>query len=434
MTSAASTTQAADIQEMGRKARAAARALARKSGKARRDALLRLAGLLIREGEAVAAENRKDIDAARAAGIPDNGVDRLLLTPERIEALANTVRGIADLDDPVGEIVEETTRPNGLRLQRRRIPLGVIGAIYESRPNVTVDIASLGLKTGNAVILRGGSEAFESNRKLASLVREAVAEAGLPEDAVQLVASKDRVLVDEMLGMSDHIDLLIPRGGAALIRMVAEKAKMPAVTGGIGVCHTYVDATADLEKAVAIVHNAKVQRPSVCNALDTVLVHSEIAGRFLPMAAQSLWASGVTLKCDRRARTILEPAANRGGHASSLTTAGEGDFDTEFLGLTAAVAVVDSLEEALAHIDSHGSNHSEAIVTEDPEAMDRFLREVDASGVFANTSTRFNDGEQFGLGAEVAISTNKMHAYGPMGPREIMSTKWVAIGDGQVRA
>lgn len=422
-----------DLNAMGERARKAARKLATASAEQKNRALEAIAASLVERSTEVLAANSQDMQAAAQPGTASNLRDRLLLTVERIGALAAGVREIARLEDPVGEIIEETVRPNGLRVQRRRIPLGVIGVIYESRPNVTIDIAALCLKAGNAVILRGGSESFESNRKLAMLARDALESAGLPADVLQFIDSTDRSLVDKMLSLKQYIDLLIPRGGERLVRMVAEKAKMPAVTGGIGVCHTYVDRDADLEMAVTVIHNAKVQRPSVCNALDTIIAHSAIAEQLLPAVATRLWESGVELRCDRRSLSILEPAATTPRKRERLRPATDDDYDTEFLGLTAAVRIVDSLDDALDHIEKHGSNHTEAIITRDERARDRFLAEVDASAVLANASTRFNDGGEFGLGAEVAISTDKMHAYGPMGLKEITSYKWVVLGDGQVR-
>lgn len=423
-----------DLNALGRAARIASRSLATTSSDQKNRALLALADVLVERADDVLEANARDMKRAASNDLAENLQDRLLLTKERLGKMADGVREVAKLPDPIGEVSDQSTRPNGLRLERRRIPLGVIGVIYESRPNVTIDIAALCLKSGNAVLLRGGSEAFDSNTALASLARAAISGAGLPEDCVQIVGSTDRRLVDQMLNLSQYIDLIIPRGGGDLIRMVAEKAKMPAITGGIGVCHTYVDEDADLDKAVEIVENAKVQRPSVCNALDTVLVHSHVASPLLPRLAERLWNDGVELRCDRRALSVLEPVAHQRGQTTLLKSAERHDFDTEFLGLRAAVAIVDSLDAALDHIAQHGSHHSEAIITENATARDRFLREVDASAVFANASTRFNDGFEFGLGAEVAISTGKLHAYGPMGLKEITTTKWVVVGDGQIRS
>ena len=373
--------------------------------------------------------NARDISAGHDNGLAESFLDRLLLNPERLEAIAADVRSVAALPDPVGEVLDMRTMPNGLKIGKRRVPLGVIGVIYESRPNVTIDISALCLKSGNAVVLRGGSDAIYSNTALATVVKRAIAEAGLPADAVQVMESTDRDLVGRMLKARGLIDLLIPRGGQDLIRRVAEEATMPAITGGVGVCHTYVDKAADTEMAISIVDNAKVSRPSVCNALDTVIVHSAIAPSFLPALARKWAEAGVQMRCDTRALSIV--GAVRGVSAVAATPE---DWDTEYLSLTAGVKVVDSLEEAMEHIQEHGSGHSEAIVSEDYTAAMRFMDEVDAAAVFINASTRFNDGGEFGLGAEVAISTNKMHARGPMGLKELTSYKWTVMGTGQVRS
>jgi glutamate-5-semialdehyde dehydrogenase len=320
------------------------------------------------------------------------------------------------------------TLPNGLTIGKKRVPLGVIGVIYESRPNVTVDIVSLCLKAGNAVILRGGKEALNSNLALAAVVQEAASAAGLPEGSIQFIDNTDRALVSQLLGKSDIINLMIPRGGAGLIKFVRENATMPVVAGGIGVCHTYIDGEADIEKAVAIAHNAKVQRPTVCNALDSLLVHAGIAEEYLPLVAGRLAEAGVEIHADQRALAILKKAPSL-----KLKPAKEEDWGKEFLSLTIAIKVVGSLDEALEHIAAHGSGHSEAIVTENYGAAMRFLNEVDAACVYTNASTRFTDGGQFGLGAELGISTQKMHARGPLGLREITSYKWIIFGSGQVR-
>ena len=412
----------------GAAAREAARLLAKASGHAKNTALDIVADELARRRSEILAANEQDLEAGRQAGLSDALLDRLMIDQDRLEGLATDVRAVAKLPDPVGETLDMREMPNGLRVGRRTVPLGVIGAIYESRPNVTVDISALFLKSGNAVILRGGREAVHSNSALAELVRDSLEEAGLPRDAVQRVESTDRALVGRMLTMRGMIDLIIPRGGQELINRVAAEATVPAVTGGVGVCHTYVDRSADVDMAVKIVHNAKVQRPSVCNALDTVLVHSAIAPAYLPRLAEAFGEDGVEARCDRRALSILGPT-----EALKVSPATEEDWSTEFLSLTAAVKIVDSLDEALDHIVSYGSGHSEAIVTEDYSAAMRFLDDVDSSAVMVNASTRFNDGGQFGLGAEVAISTNKLHARGPMGLRELTSYKWVVFGSGQVR-
>ncbi len=416
------------LLEKGVAARTASRKLARLSSAVKERALNGVADSLEADQEAVLEANEKDLQAGRAAGLGDALLDRLLLDPERLRGIAADVRSIALLPDPVGEMFEMRTLPNGLTAGKKRVPMGVIGAIYESRPNVTVDISALCLKSGNACILRGGREAFNSNLALTRMVRRCISRAGVPEDAVQFVENTDRALVEPMLRMKEHIDLLIPRGGAELVRFVAETASMPVVTGGIGVCHTYVDRSANLDKALEIVYNAKVQRPTVCNAMDTLLVHSGVAASYLPAVARELCKAGVELRCDRRALSIV-------GNLDGVTAvpAAPEDWGTEFLSLVAAVRVVDSLDEALEHIEEHGSGHSEAIVAEDYSSAMRFLDEVDAAAVFANASTRFNDGAQFGLGAEVGISTQKYHARGPMGLRDLTSYKWIVLGTGQVR-
>jgi glutamate-5-semialdehyde dehydrogenase len=355
-------------------------------------------------------------------------LDRLMLSPGRLEGMSQDVKTVASLPDPVGEIIEMRTLPNGLQIGKKRVPLGVIGAIYESRPNVTIDISSLCLKSGNAVILRGGSEAINSNIALAKVAQQACLDAGVPQGAVQFVESTERALVNHMLQMKGVIDLIIPRGGTGLIKLVSESATMPVVTGGIGVCHTYVDKSADLDKAVAIVYNAKVQRPTVCNALDCLLIHNQVAQTYLPPIAKELAKAGVEMHCDERAMAILKPISSL-----NLIAATDKDWGKEYLSLRAAIKVVDSLDEALEHIWEYGSGHSEAIVAEDYSAAMRFLNEVDAACVYANASTRFTDGGQFGLGAEIGISTQKFHARGPMSLKELTSYKWVIFGSGQVR-
>ena len=418
-----------DIRQMGMAARAAASESARCTPDQRDEVLRTLAKLLVEHNDRILSANEADLDAAKAAGMDEHVAERMMLNDARVGDMASAVVNIADLDDPVGEVLEERTADNGLLIQRVRVPLGVIGMIYESRPNVTIDIASLCLKAGNAVILRGGKEAIRTNSALASLVRDAVVAAGLPLDAVQFVESTDRALVGEMLEMDDCIDMLIPRGSAELVHMVAEKAKMPAVTGGIGVCHTYVDVSADIPKAVDVVFNAKAQRHTVCNALDTLLVHESVAGPVLNGLSEPFAEAGVEVRADNRAWALLGPKRRE----LRVLRAHEDDFGTEFLALILSVKVVRNLDEALEHIRTYGSGHSEAVIAQDSEVVERFLNEVDASAVFANASTRFNDGGEFGLGAEVAISTNKLHARGPMGIREIMSYKWVVTGNGHIR-
>ena len=417
-----------ELVAKGKAARFAARKLAKLPSNVKDQALLNIADALVAQQEDLLAANERDCGAAQANGLAEALLDRLLLNPQRLESIAADVKRVAALPDPVGEMFDMGTLPNGLMAGKKRVPLGVIGSVYESRPNVTVDISALCLKSGNACILRGGSEAVHSNTALATLIRGAVAEAGAPEDGVQFIDNTDRALVESMLQMREYIDLLIPRGGADLIKYVAERATMPVVTGGIGVCHTYADKSADLDKAVQIAYNAKVQRPTVCNALDSLLVHSELAPKYLPLIAREWAKAGVEMRCDRRALSILGPV-----EGLNVTPADEEDWGKEFLALIAAVKVVASLDQALEHIEKHGSGHSEAIIAEDYTSAMRFLDDVDAAAVYVNASTRFTDGAQFGLGAEVGISTQKFHARGPMGLKELTSYKWIVMGSGQVR-
>jgi len=418
----------AELEAKGKAAKEASKRLAYLSTDIKNRALGNISRDLLERKAEVLAANKEDYKEAEASGMNAAMLDRLMLNESRLEAIAGDVLNVAALPDPVGEIFDMRTQPNGLQIGKKRVPLGVIGAIYESRPNVTIDISSLCLKSGNAVILRGGKETIRSNRALARVVQEASANAGMPDGAVQFIENTDRALVDHMLKMSKVIDLIIPRGGAGLIRSVAEKASMPVVTGGIGVCHTYVDKSAAVDKAVAIAYNAKVQRPTVCNALDTLLVHADIAGRYLPLIAAEWAGAGVEMHCDRRALAILKKQSGL-----KLVPATDEDWGKEFLALVAAVKVVDSLDEALEHIARYGSGHSEAILTEDYSSAMRFLNEVDAACVYVNASTRFTDGAQFGLGAEVGISTQKFHARGPLGLKELTTYKWIILGSGQVR-
>ena len=417
-----------ELEEKGSAAKAASRRLAYLSTEVKNRALGNIASDLLAKEKEILAANQIDYQAGESSGMSAAMLDRLMLSSERLSAMAQDVLTVAALPDPVGEVFDMRTLPNGLMLGRKRVPLGVIGAVYESRPNVTIDISVLCLKSGNAIILRGGKEAINSNSALAKVVTAAVARAGVPDGAVQFIENTDRALVSHLLKMRDVIDLVIPRGGAGLIEFVTENAAMPVVSGGVGVCHTYVDRSADLEKAVAIAVNAKVQRPTVCNALDTLLVHKDIAKRYLPSLAAEWTKAGVTIHADKRAMSILGPDSSL-----KLVPATDEDWGREFLSLTAALKVVDSLDEALKHIELYGSGHSEAIVTEEYGAAMRFLNEVDAACVYVNASTRFTDGGQFGLGAEVGISTQKMHARGPLGLKELTTYKWLIFGSGQVR-
>jgi glutamate-5-semialdehyde dehydrogenase len=419
-----------DLEQIGRRARAAARELAR-LGRAEKDAaLLAIADALAERQAEILAANTEDLAAARAAGTSAALLDRMLLTPARLAAIAADTRSVADLPDPVGELFDAADLPNGLRLHKRRTPIGVIGVIYEARPNVTVDIAALCLKTGNAAILRGGSDIARSVAAITAAIGAALETRGLPADAVQSITDPDRELVRGLLRLDRYVDMIIPRGGGGLHRFCLENATIPVITGGVGVCHIYADATADLARAVPLILNAKVQRPSVCNALDTLLVQREAAPALLPLVADSLCAAGVELRCDAESLAILADAPGAAGWA--VSPAGPDDFGTEFMALILSVRVVDGLDEALDHIAAYGS-HSEAILTEDAAAAERFVREVDSAAVFVNASTRFNDGGEFGLGAEVAVSTQKLHWRGPMGLVALTSFKWVGAGDYSLR-
>jgi glutamate-5-semialdehyde dehydrogenase len=414
-----------ELEDKARAAKEASRRLSHLSTEVKDKALINIAESLIeREGEILDA-NRLDCGDAKASGMDNAMLDRLVLDSSRLRSMADDVRTVASLPDPVGEAFDAKVLPNGLRIEKRRVPLGVIGVIFESRPNVTVDISSLCLKSGNAVILRGGKEALRSNSALAMVIQDAIQASGVPGDAIQFIESPERELVSRMLKMNETIDLIIPRGGEQLVALVTEKAAMPVLASGVGICHTYVDRTANLEKAVAIAFNAKVQRPTVCNALDCLLVHSEIAERYLPMIASEWAKAGVEMHCDERALKMLSNF--------KAIPATDSDWGKEFLALIAAVRVVDSVDEALEHIARYNSGHSEAIITEDYSTAHRFLEEVDAACVYVNASTRFTDGGQFGLGAEVGISTQKFHARGPMGLKELTTYKWVIMGNGQVR-
>jgi len=417
-----------ELQTKAKTAKAASRKLAYLSTEVKNKALTNISNDLLARKEEILAANEIDCREAAASGMNEAMLERLTLSPSRIEGIARDVLAVAALSDPVGEVFDMRTMPNGLLIGRKRVPFGVIAAIYESRPNVTIDISVLCLKSGNAIILRGGKEAVHSNGALASIVQEAASKAGVPDGAVQFVENTDRALINHLLKMNNYIDLVIPRGGAELINFVNENASMAVISGGIGVCHTYVDKSADLNKAVAIAFNAKVQRPSVCNALDTLLVHADIARDCLPMVAAGWAKAGVEMHCDERALSILKADSSL-----KLVPATEDDWGKEFLALVAAVRVVDSLDEAIEHIESYGSGADEAIVTEDYDAAMRFINEVDAASVYVNASTRFTDGGQFGLGAEVAISTQKMHARGPIGLKELTTYKWIIFGSGQVR-
>jgi len=417
------------LHDQAKAASTASRQLAATTTDVKNAALIAIAEAIEANRQSILRANEQDLEAANRDGLSFHLLDRMTLNNARVKAMADAARDIAALEDPIGEILEKRVMPNGLDLERIRVPLGVIGVIYESRPNVTIDIAVLCLKSGNAVILRGGKECIITNTVLAGIVKDAIESAGIPRDVVQFIETTDRALVKEMLEMDDVIDLMIPRGSAELVNFVGQNAKMSAITGGVGVCHTYIDADANINDALNIVVNAKTERPTVCNALDTVLVHQSVAREFLPKLATEFGVHEVELRADGRAMSVLDALA--GG--AKVVPAQSDDFGTEFLSLVASVKIVDSIDDAMDHIAEFGSKHSEAIISENAETIERFLNEVDSGAVFANTSTYFNDGAQFGLGAEVAISTNKLHARGPMGLKEITTYKWKVRGHGQVR-
>ena len=411
------------MEAIGMEAKKAARKV-RQLQSSRKDAALKLmARKLLENSTAIVEENRKDLAAAHDAGLPAAMIDRLTLNPAVIESMAGGLDEVAALPDPVGEVTHMWTRPNGLRVGRTRIPLGVIGFIYESRPNVTVDAAGLCLKSGNAVILKGGSEAIHSNVFLARLLGEALRESDLPEKAIQVIPTTDREAVSVLLTLEDYVDIVIPRGGEGLIRFVTSHSRIPVLKHYKGVCHVYVDASADLTMAGDICFNAKVQRPGVCNSMETMLVHEKIAGGFLPGMISRFRDAGVEIRGCPKTVTLVP----------DTKPAVETDWPEEFLDLILAVRIVSNMDEALDHIDRYGSKHTEAIVTDDYTNAQRFLAEVDSSVVLVNASTRFNDGNQLGLGAEIGINTSKLHAFGPMGLQELTTTKFIVYGQGQVR-
>lgn len=413
----------AHVTGKARAAKEAARVLALASTRMKNDALQQMARGLEEKTGLVLDANRSDLARARTAGLASAFMDRLTLSESRLEEMAAGLRQVAALPDPVGETVEAWRRPNGLEISRVRVPLGVVGFIYESRPNVTADAAGLCLKSGNAVLLRGGSEALESNTAIAQVLGKAVEKAGLPADSVQVVDTADRTAVMAMLTLDRFIDLIIPRGGEEFVRLVTERSTVPVLKHDKGLCHVYVDASADLDMAAAIAVNAKAQRVSVCNSMETLLVDAEVASRFLPKVAARLREASVEIRGDERTRALVPGSI----------PATEADWDTEYLDYIVAIRVVDGLESAIDHIRRHGSGLAEAIVTSDLRHARRFTREVDAAAVLVNASTRFVDGSQFGMGAEMGISTSRLHARGPVGVRELTTTKFIVMGDGQVR-
>ncbi|MBN1681585.1 MAG: glutamate-5-semialdehyde dehydrogenase [Anaerolineae bacterium] len=414
-----------DMHVLGQQAKQASLVLRQMDTEAKNHALLAIADTIDANQAVILEANSIDMEDGRKAGLTPVFLDRLNLA-KRLQGVTADVRRVAELPDPVGQEYEKRTMPNGLQIRKRRVPIGVLGVIYESRPNVTVDVAALALKTGNAVILRGGSETLKSNMALVDTIRRALENAGFPADIVQLIRDTDRRYVSDLLRLSDYVDMIIPRGGSGLHTFCREHSTIPVITGGIGICHLYVDETADLDAAVEIVHNAKVQRPSVCNALDTLLVQESIADGFIPRVAERLAQDNVELRVDEQAAALLAGAAN-------VQPVADGDWDMEWLALILGIRVVPDLATAIAHIQQHGTAHSDGILTTDPVSIERFLNEIDSAAVYVNASTRFTDGSQLGLGAEIAISTQKLHARGPMGLEELTTYKWIIIGEGHVR-
>ena len=417
------------MHSIGRAARAASRTMAKAESGAKNDALMKMAQAVERDIARLLDANRKDVEAARAKGLEAAMVDRLTLTPTSVSAMAEGLRQIAQLPDPVGEISGMSYRPSGIQVGRMRVPLGVIGIIYEARPNVTADAAGLCLKSGNAAILRGGSEAIHSNQAVGACVHEGLKAAGLPETAVQVIETTDRAAVGELITMKDYVDIIVPRGGKGLIERISSESRIPVLKHLDGVCHVYIDDKADLDKAIRIADNAKTQRYGTCNTMETLLVHKDIAARVLPALARIYLDKGVELRGDEAARAI----AARMTPAAQMKPATEEDWYTEYLAPILSVRIVDGIDHAIDHITVYGSQHTDAIVTEDITRARRFLREVDSASVIVNASTRFADGFEFGLGAEIGISTDKLHARGPVGLEGLTSLKFIVLGDGQIR-
>lgn len=416
------------LEQMGKAAKEASYQLALLSGREKNRVLEKIADYLEARSEQILTANQQDVDEARKNGLSEAMLDRLQLTPARLKGIAEDVRQVCSLADPVGQVIDGGLLDSGLRIERRRVPLGVVGVIYEARPNVTVDVASLCLKTGNAAILRGGKETWRTNNATVAVIQQALEECGLPKAAVQAIENPDRALVTEMLRLDRYIDMLIPRGGAGLHKLCREQSTIPVITGGIGVCHIVVDDTAEIEPALKIIVNAKTQRPSTCNTVETLLVHQAIADRFLPALSKQMAESGVTLHADEKSLPVLQtgPAA--------VEAVKEANYNDEWLSLHLNVKVVADLDAAIAHIREHGTLHSDAILTRTLRNANRFINEVDSSAVYVNASTRFTDGGQFGLGAEVAVSTQKLHARGPMGLEALTTYKWIGFGDDTIRA
>lgn len=420
--------------EVGKRARKAAWQIARTPAEQKNRILIQLADTLMAAAEQVLEANEIDVSLGRKNGLSEALIDRLLLNKPRLAGIASDLRRLAELEDPVGEIFEEKILPNGLRIHKQRVPLGVLGVIYEARPNVTMDIAGLAIKTNNAAILRGGKETINSNRALIEVIHKALMAGGIPEDSIQFIDDPDRARVTELLQMDQYVDMIIPRGGAALHDYCRKNSTIPVITGGIGICHLFVDESADLIAALPVIRNAKIQRPSVCNALDTVLVHRNIAAVLLPRLVTTLTEDGVSFRADDTAIPYL--VSNGDGKDQlprSVSKAGPEDFDTEWLSLVLGLKVVGNIDEAIDHIHAHSTNHSDGILTQNESNAQQFIAEVDSAAVYVNASTRFTDGSQLGLGAEVAISTQRLHARGPMGLRELTTYKWVIQGDYHVR-
>ena len=418
-----------DVVEIAQRAKQVSRQLALAGQVVRDNALTKIADQIWESRDAILAANQLDVEGAKAAGLTPAMVDRLLLNEKRLAGIVNDLRSVAGLPDPVGEVFEASVLPNGLRIHKQRVPLGVLAVIYEARPNVTVDVTGLALKSGNCAILRGGSETIRSNRALIAAIHMGLAESGLPESVIQLIDDPDRGLVNQLLQQDAYIDMVIPRGGAGLHDFCKKNSRIPVITGGIGICHLFVDETADLTAAVKVVENAKVQRPTVCNALDTILVHRSVADRFIPAVVAQLTGLGVNFRADPESLAALHVD----GSTLPVLAAGPDDFDIEWLSLVLGIRVVGGLDEAMTHIAAHSTAHSDGILTRDDANAARFISEVDSAAVYVNASTRFTDGAQLGLGAEVAISTQRLHARGPMGLRELTTFKWVIQGDYHVR-
>ncbi|MBA4822570.1 glutamate-5-semialdehyde dehydrogenase [Pantoea ananatis] len=416
------------LEEMGKAARAAAWAMADLSAAEKNQVLLTIADRLEAESEIILTANEQDLAEARQNGMSAALLDRLTLTPARLSAIANDVRQVCQLADPVGQVIDGGQLDSGLRIERRRVPLGVIGVIYEARPNVTVDVASLCLKTGNAAILRGGKETWRTNAATVRVIQTALQQHGLPAAAIQAIENPDRELVNQLLKLDRYVDMLIPRGGAGLHKLCRENSTIPVITGGIGVCHIYIDDTMDVAPALDIIVNAKKQRPSACNSLETLLIDAAIADRFLPAFTARMAEENIPLHADANVLTRLQQGP------ASVTAVKEGDYDDEWLSLDLNVKLVADMDEAIAHIRMHGTQHSDAILTRSTKNAARFVKQVDSSAVYVNASTRFTDGAQFGLGAEVAVSTQKLHARGPMGLEALTTYKWIAWGDDTLRA